>query len=196
MRHHLIPLAATVCIICCSMSDCKRDLIQSTHEVCPISLSINGTHFSGDECSFLPWWDFKPHRLYLWEDQFGIDITRDIFTDDKENSVSLRISYRGKGYLEIGKKYEFNHNDKNTYISFILDDEYFTYASTDGWIILSECYCDKSTSRVYMSGEFEFNATELNNGDTMQVTDGKFENLRAYCSASNWQLVIYPEDNP
>jgi len=138
---------------------------------------IDGKYYSGEEFTYLHW-GAQPHGYSETQNGFRLYIMRSVQTNDG-NIVSISIFLDENGSIESGKKYFLQPNGKpthHTFIDYYVNDDYFRYVATEGWIRFSSLGNGQMPYRL--SGEFEFTAVEQNSGEVMKVTDGKFDNLR------------------
>ncbi|MCM1176535.1 MAG: hypothetical protein NC308_11100 [Clostridium sp.] len=62
-----------------------------------------------------------------------------------------------------------------TFIDYYINGDYLRSTATEGWIVFTSIGNGQEPYRL--SGMFEFTAVEENSGETMEVTEGRFENL-------------------
>ncbi|MCM1176537.1 MAG: hypothetical protein NC335_02140 [Bacteroides sp.] len=177
MKHHFTPLLIATFVICCSMSDCKRHNLFSDTETCPIGMYIDGQYYSCEEHTYLHWGD-NPHRFLQEDDRFIVEILRGIEADTGDGAM-IKIYLNHDGNLETGKKYYITIGDQtshNTYIRYYRNNVEFRYDVTEGWIVFTSL--GNSQKPYRLSGRFEFTAVNQKTGETMEVTEGRFENLK------------------
>jgi hypothetical protein len=107
-----------------------------------------------------------------FEGEFYVTISRTV-SSDKGDTVDVFIRIREPGDLEIGKKYILSpENSNKTGIHFYMDNTEYRYNLTDGQLVFTQFIVGE-----YISGEFEFTASEKNSGDIIHITNGTFEHL-------------------
>ncbi len=177
MRCRFIQLSVAAIVICCSLSACTLEEIIAGFLIntksCPIRLMIDGVEYSDDEYTFINLGRDHPHMYNrTFEGEFYVTISRTV-SSDKGDTVDVFIRIREPGDLEIGKKYILSpENSNKTGIHFYMDNTEYRYNLTDGQLVFTQFIVGE-----YISGEFEFTASEKNSGDIIHITNGTFEHL-------------------
>ncbi|MCM1502211.1 MAG: hypothetical protein NC115_06045 [Bacteroidales bacterium] len=176
MKHHFILLLIATAAICCSMSECKKHNFITSTETCPIGMYIDGQYYSSEEYTYRHWGD-QPHSFLQEENRFIVEILRGIEGENGSRNIYLYIY--DDGQLEIGKKYhieKYGIYSHYPHISFYRKNVYLRYTATEGWIVFTSTGGGQKPYRL--SGRFEFTAVNQKTGETMEVTEGRFENLK------------------
>lgn len=175
----ILSLLMASFILLTSMSECKQGdvpLVEYTRHS-PINAEINGVLFTSGDYTYHAWGG-NPFGFVKFDDRFGFDILRDIVSGDDE--VTLQISIGEEIPFELNKKYSIDSFNSHKFgkISFTENSVAYTFISSEGYIIFTECKGgEDGTSSYVLSGRFEFTAVDSEKNLTITVTNGTFENI-------------------
>ena len=175
MKHRIIPLLISCFVILTSMSECKKgEVLFLTHvEYSPINAELNGVLFTSGDYVYRNWGG-SPFDFVDDESEFYFSFYRYIASEDDEVRISLFMHETTP--FELNKKYELSSEEaKRATISFKENGVDYRFRSIEGYIVFTEC--KRGDTSCIMSGYFEFTAVDSNNGLTLEVTNGIFENL-------------------